>query len=130
MDATIQSSGLTMRLRANVLNSPLPLTQSHENKPIHMLDLHETPEFNICPNPIVNSFKIDASVWKEEPYVFKLYDTSGIESLSKSVKEFDSIELPYVVKDGMYIGLVFDGNKIVYKKKVVVSRDVLYGGRY
>jgi len=130
MDATIQSSGLKMRLRTNILNAPLPLTQNHTNDAIQMLDLHKTPEFNIYPNPVVNSLKIDASVWSEEPYTFTLYDASGRAVFSKRIIEFEHIDLPYIVKDGMYIGIVFEGDEIVYKKKLVVSRGNLGGVRY
>ena len=130
MDATIQSSGLNMKLRVNVLNSSAPLVQNQENDAIDMFNLQKSPEFNIYPNPIVNSFKVDATSWSDESYTLRLYDTSGKEILSKSVKEFERIDLPYAIKDGMYIGVVFDGDKIVYKKKLVVARGNMNSNSY
>jgi len=130
MDATIQSSGQKRRLRVNVLNSALPLTQNSEITAFHSLDIATDPEFTIYPNPVVNSFKIDASKWGKEPYVFKLYDVSGKEVLSRNVAKLERIELPYVVGDGIYFGVVFDGSEIIHREKVMVARGNLNSRTY
>jgi hypothetical protein len=129
MDATIQSSGLKMRLRANVLNYT-PLVHNEQNILFDNTEHTKAPEFNIYPNPVVQSLYIDASQGPEEVFTLKLYDFTGRVLWSQSVDELESIELPESVKDGMYLAVIFDGEKMVYRKKILVSRGNLSAGMH
>jgi hypothetical protein len=122
MDAKIKSSGQIRKLRVNILNAPWNLTQNQNNTAIQKDGLQESPTFNIYPNPIANSFKVEANVWKKDPYILKLYDTSGREVLSRKISKADHIKLPSTIKDGIFIGVVYEGKKVIFKKKMVVSR--------
>ena len=127
LDATIQSSGQQRRLRVNVSNAALPLTQNSENTAFQSLGLDENPMFSIYPNPIVNSFRVDALRWSGESYVFKLYDVTGKEVMSKNVDRNARFELPYMIDNGLYFGVISDGKQIIYREKISVGSTFLNG---
>lgn len=129
MDATIQSSGQQKRLRINILNAPLPLTQNEEDIISSESSFNIKPEFNIYPNPVVNSLQINASKWGDKSYVFKMYDVAGREVISKSMSEFENVELPYFMNDGTYFAAILDKGEIVFRKKIVVARGNVSGKR-
>lgn len=81
----------------------------------------------IYPNPAKERINLRLQQWKENKEKrFMLYSIQGIEILKKEIPDqiqSTSVELPNL-KSGLYIAVLYSGNKVLAREKVVVNVSI------